>query len=257
MSGHNKWSTIKHRKGAQDAKRAKIFTKIIKELTVAARMGGGDPDGNPRLRLAMNAARAANMPKDNMIRAIKKGTGELEGTSYDEVVYEGYGPEGVAMLVEGMTDNLNRTVSEVRAIFNKRGGKMGEPGSVAWMFEQKGLITVKKQPEEGEPVDFEELFMAAVEAGAEDCERGEGEFTVTTAREDLFSVSDALEAAGFSADEAILGYVPSNVVELTEVEPAKTVMTLIEYLEDNDDVQRVWANFDITDEVAAALEAEE
>ena len=248
MSGHNKWSTIKHKKGAKDAKRAKVFTRLIKEITVAARMGGGDPGGNPRLRLAVQAARAANMPGDNIERAIKKGTGELEGVSYEEISYEGYGPEGVALLVECVTDNTNRTVSEVRSIFNKRGGKMGEPGSVAWMFESKGKITVPR-----DTIDFDALFEAAVEAGADDVEDGGEQWVVMTAREDLYAVEAALEQAGVKVDEAVLTQVPSTTVELTSADKAGKVMRLVDALEESDDVQNVYGNFDLTDEVAQAL----
>ena len=248
MSGHNKWSTIKHKKGAKDAKRAKVFTRLIKEITVAARMGGGDPGGNPRLRLAILAARGANMPGDNIERAIKKGTGELEGVSYEEISYEGYGPEGVALLVECVTDNTNRTVSEVRTIFNKRGGKLGEQGSVAWMFESKGKITVPR-----DSVDFDTLFEAAVEAGADDVEDGGDEWVVMTAREDLYAVESALGEAGVKVSEAVLTQVPSTMVELTTEAKASKVLRLVEALEESDDVQNVYANFDITDEVAQAL----
>jgi YebC/PmpR family DNA-binding regulatory protein len=252
MSGHNKWSTIKHKKGAKDAARAKTWTRLIKEVTVAARMGGGDPDGNPRLRLAIQGARAANMPKDNIERAIKKGTGELEGTSLDEITYEGYGPEGVALLVEALTDNTNRTVGEVRATFNKKGGKMGEPGSVAWMFETKGHVTVPR----GDGT-FEEMFEAALEAGAEDVTDAGEQWLVTTAREDLYTVTIALEAAGLTVDEANLAQVPTTQVELTDAGVARKVMFLVECLEELDDVQNVWANFDVSDDVAAALDAED
>ena len=252
MAGHNKWSSIKHRKGAKDAKRSRIWTKITREITVAARLGGGDLDGNPRLRSAVTAARGANMPKDNIERAVKKGTGELEGVSYEEVTYEGYGPEGVALMVDALTDNTNRTVSEVRSVFNKRDGNMGTPGAVAWMFEQKGHISV--QAKDG--LGFDDLFERAVEAGAEDVEdSGEGLFLVTTARTELYEVSSQLEAAGLELAEAKLAQVPTNVVELTDIELATKVLRLVEGLEDCDDVQTVWANFDISEDVAAALEA--
>ena len=252
MSGHSKWSTIKHRKAAQDAKRGKIFTKLIKELTVAARMGGSDLDSNPRLRTAVAAAKAQSMPKDNIERAIKKGTGELEGVNYEEITYEGYGPEGVALMVDALTDNTNRTVSEVRSVFNKRGGNMGAPGAVAWMFEQKGLIRV----ESADGLSFDVIFERAVEAGAEDVEdTGEGDYLVTTARTDLYDVSSQLEASGLTLSEAKLGQVPTNVVELSDVSVATKVMQLIEGLEDCDDVQTVWANFDVSESVATALEA--
>lgn len=251
MSGHSKWSTIKRKKGAIDAKRGKIFTRLIKEITVAARMGGGDPDGNPRLRSAIQAGRGSNLPKDKIDLAIKRGTGELEGVSYDEVTYEGYGPDGVAILVDAMTDNTNRTVSEVRSAFTKRGGKMSAPGSVSYLFDQKGHIEV---PSEGR--DFDGLFEHAVEAGAEDVEDADETFLVTTAREDLYAVVEALEAAGVPVQESKLAMVPQTTVEITDIGTAKSVMALVEFLEDNDDVQSVWANFDISDDVASALEAE-
>lgn len=248
MSGHNKWSTIKHKKAAVDAKRGKIFTRLIKEITVAARLGGGDADGNPRLRSAIQAARGANMPNDKIDKAILRGTGDLEGVSYDEVTYEGYGPDGVAILVDAMTDNTNRTVSEVRSTFTKRGGKMAAPGSVAYLFDMKGHIRIPL-----ENLEFDVLFEHAVEAGAEDVEQAEEGFLVTTAREDLYAVSGALEEAGIAPEESRLAKVPQTVVEITDVGTAKKVMNLIEHLEDNDDVQSVWANFDISDDVASAL----
>ncbi|TNF38351.1 MAG: YebC/PmpR family DNA-binding transcriptional regulator [Deltaproteobacteria bacterium] len=248
MSGHNKWSTIKHRKGAQDAKRGKVFTKLIKELTVSARLGGGDPGGNPRLRAALSAARAANMPKDNIDRAIKKGTGELEGVDYVEVNYEGYGPEGVALLIETLTDNSNRTVSEVRGVFHKRHGKMGEPGSVAWMFEQKGEVKLDKAVG-----DFEALFELALEAGAEDVVDGGDTWNVMTSRDALYAVSGAIEEHGHEPVETSLVQVPQTVVEITDVDLAHRILGIVEAFEDLDDVQKVWANFDFTDDVAAAL----
>ncbi len=251
MSGHNKWSTIKHRKGAQDAKRAKIFTRLIKELTVAARLGGGDPDGNPRLRSALLSARAANMPKDNIDRAIKKGTGELEGVNYEELTYEGYGPAGVALLVDVMTDNTNRTVAEVRSVFNKRGGNMGAPGSVAWMFEQRGEIRLDKALG-----DYDAMFELAIESGAEDVVDGGETWNIVTARNELYAVLGEIEALGHTAKESLLVQVPSTVVELKTPKAARKTLILVDMLEDCDDVQNVWGNFDIPDEVAAALEAE-
>jgi len=249
MAGHNKWSSIKHRKGAQDAKRAKVWTKVTKEITVAARLGGGDSDSNPRLRSALLAARAANMPKVNIERAVKKGTGELEGASYEEVSYEGYGPEGVAIIVDGLTDNTNRTVSEVRSIFNKRGGNMGAPGAVSWMFEEKGQITVAPGA-----IDFDGLFEVAVEAGADDVEDlGDAGFVVTTAREELYLVTNALEASEIAPGEAGLVKLPTNKVSLGDVHTAGKILRLIEALEDSDDVQDVWSNADISDEIAAQL----
>ncbi|MCB9728139.1 MAG: YebC/PmpR family DNA-binding transcriptional regulator [Deltaproteobacteria bacterium] len=251
MSGHNKWSTIKHKKAAVDAKRGKVFTKLIKEITVAARMGGSDIDGNPRLRSAVLASRAANMPNDTIDRAVKKGAGELEGVNYEEITYEGYGPEGVAILVDTVTDNTNRTVSEVRMIFNKRGGKMAEPGAVAWMFDTKGQFRVPK-----EAASFERVFEVAVEAGAEDVEDAGESWLVSTAREDLYAVTTEVEKAGLEVQEAQLAKVPKTTVELTDVDAAGKVMRLIDFLDEHDDVQTVWANFDVTDDVAAQLDSE-
>lgn len=251
MSGHSKWSTIKRKKAVIDAKRGKVFTKLIKEIMVAARLGGGDADSNPRLRSAIQTARGSNLPNDKIDRAIKRGTGELDGVSYEEVTYEGYGPEGVALLVDALTDNVNRTVAEVRSAFNKRDGKMGEPGSVGYLFDEKGHILVAR-----EGVDFEAIFEAAVEAGAEEVEDADADWLITTAREDLYAVNGALEAAGIAASEVKLAKVPQTTIDISSVGTAKKVMALIELLEDSDDVQTVWANFDLSDDVAATLEAE-
>ena len=247
MAGHNKWSSIKHRKGAQDKKRGKIFTRLIKEITVAARLGGGDPAGNPRLRTALLAARSANMPKDNIERAVKKGTGELEGVNYTEVTYEGYGPDGVAFMVDAVTDNTNRTVSEVRSTFSKHGGNLGAPGSVAWMFEQKGRVLVPS-----DAGDFDAVFELAVEAGAEDVHEGEL-WTILSSREDLYTVSEALESAELKVEEAALARIPTNTVPIGSLDSARKVLRLVDILEDLDDVQTVWVNFDLSDEVLAAL----
>ena len=241
MSGHNKWSTIKHKKGAADAKRGKVFTKLIKEISVAAKLGGGDPGANPRLRTAVDKAKAENMPKDNIERAIKKGTGEMEGVNYEEIVYEGYGPGGVAVLVEVMTDNRNRTVSEVRSIFTKCNGNMGEAGCVAWMFSKKGLILYDKT------VDFEKLFEAAIEAGAEDVSEQDEQFEVTTDQGNFIEVREALEAAGFKHVNAEITMIPQTQVSL-EGKQAEGMLRLMDRLEDNDDVQNVYANFDISAE---------
>ncbi len=249
MSGHNKWSTIKHRKGAQDKKRGKLFTKIIKEITVAARTGGGDPTGNPRLRLALQNARVNNMPRDNIERAIKKGTGELEGVSFEEVTYEGYGPGGVALLIDAVTDNTNRTVMEVRTVFNKRGGNMGAQGSVAWMFECKGSVLIPK-----DTIDFDTIFEAAVEAGAEDVTDAGNSWQVLTERGDLYQVSQALDTAEIPTEESKLAQIPKNTVTLKDAAAARKILALVDALEDNDDVQDVWGNFDMTDEVIRALE---
>lgn len=241
MSGHNKWSTIKHKKGAADAKRGKIFTKIIKEITVAAKLGGGDPAGNPRLRSAVDKAKAENMPKDNIERAIKKGTGELEGVNYEEIVYEGYGPGGVAVLVECMTDNRNRTVSDVRSTFTKCNGNMGETGCVSWMFDQKGLIVV------GKDADFEKLFEVALEAGAEDVTDEEEQYEVLADPSMFIEVREALEKAGFAYESAEITMIPQTMIKL-DGKNAENMLKLMDRLEDNDDVQNVYANFDISTE---------
>jgi YebC/PmpR family DNA-binding regulatory protein len=248
MAGHSKWANIKHRKGAVDAKRGKIFTKLIKEITVAARMGGGDPAANPRLRSAIAAAKAVNMPKDNVERGIKKGTGELEGVSYEEILYEGYGPGGVAVLVECMTDNRNRTVADVRSFFSKANGNLGESGCVSWMFDKKGSIMIDK-----ETIDEEKLMDIALEAGAEDVVDEDGVFQVLTAPEDFETVREALENDGIAYSEASLSMIPQNVVEVNDEKTATQLMKLIDNLEDNDDVQHVHANFDIPDEIIEAI----
>lgn len=248
MSGHSKWSTIKRKKGAIDAKRGKIFTKLIKEITVAARMGGGDADANPRLRTAILAAKSENMPKDNIERAIKKGTGDLEGASYEEILYEGYGPGGVAILVETMTDNKNRTVADVRHYFSKSGGNLGESGCVGWMFDKKGIIVVDK-----ETITEEELLEKALEAGAEDVVEEEGTFQVVTAPEDFNEVVENLDKAELKYEEASISMVPQNTIEVAEEKTARSLLKLMENLEDHDDVQKVHANFDIPDELMESL----
>jgi YebC/PmpR family DNA-binding regulatory protein len=239
MSGHNKWSTIKHKKGAADAKRGKVFTKIIKEISVAAKLGGADPAANPRLRTAIDKAKSENMPKDNIERAIKKGAGGMEGVTYEEIVYEGYGPGGAAVLVEVMTDNRNRSVSEVRSIFSKNNGNMGEAGCVAWMFSQKGLIAFEKN------VDFDQLFEAALEAGAEDVAEQDEQFEVTTDPSSFIEVREALVAKGFKFANAEITMVPQTLVELTGKQ-AESMLKMMDKLEDCDDVQNVYANFDIS-----------
>jgi YebC/PmpR family DNA-binding regulatory protein len=247
MSGHSKWSSIKHKKGAADAKRGKIFSKLIKELTVAARLGGGDPDGNPRLRTAIQAAKAENMPKDNIGRAIKKGTGEIEGTSYEEVNYEAYGPGGVAILIDCLTDNRNRAVADIKHIFDRHGGNLGEPGCVAWMFEKKGLIVIEKGT-----IDEEMLLELALEAGAEDVKEEETEFEVITATVDFEAVKKAFDDEGLTYSVAEVGMIPKNTVKL-EGKKAELMLHLMEALEDNDDIAHVYANFDIPDTVMEAL----
>jgi len=248
MSGHSKWSSIKHKKGAADAKRGKIFTKLIKEITVAARMGGGDPDGNPRLRSAVAAAKAENMPKENIERGIKKGTGELEGVSYEEANYEGYGPGGVAVLVDCLTDNKNRTVADIKHLFERHGGNLGEPGCVAWMFEQKGLMVFEK-----DKVDEEELFDLAIEAGAEDVREEDTEFEVITDPSDLESVKQAIDDAGLSYTLAEVTKIPTNTVKV-EGKKAQQTLNLMQSIEDHDDVSHVYANCDIPDDVMEALD---
>ena len=243
MSGHSKWSSIKHKKAIVDAKRGKIFTKIIREITAAARTGGGDPETNPRLRTAILTAKGANMPADNIERAIKKGTGELEGVSYDEVVYEGYGPQGVAVLVACLTDNKNRTTAEVRSIFTKGGGNMAGAGSVAWIFEKKGLILVDKSK-----TSEDQLMDIVSEAGAEDLSVEEDKFEVTTSPQDFEAVKQALQTAKIDVESTELTMLPKNLVKVT-AESARSVIKLIDSLEDHDDVQNVYVNSDIPDEV--------
>ena len=242
MSGHSKWHTIKHKKGAIDAKRGKIFTKIIKEITVAARLGGGDVDANPRLRTAMLKAKSVNMPKDNIHRAIKKGTGDLEGVNYVELVYEAYAPGGVALMIEAMTDNKNRTAADVRSILTKGGGSLGETGCVAYMFNRKGTISF-----DAEKYKEEEIFNAALEAGAEDVVTQSGSIEVSTTPEDFEAVLNALNAAGFEEEMSDVGLVPDTYVSLDD-EKTEKVMRLIERLEDNDDVQAVASNLDVPDD---------
>ena len=244
MSGHSKWSTIKRKKGAIDAKRGKIFTKLIKEITVAARMGGGDIDANPRLRTAVLAAKTENMPKDNIERAIKKGTGGLEGVNYEEILYEGYGPGGVAVLVETMTDNKNRTVADVRHFFAKSSGNLGESGCVGWMFDKKGVITVDKGA-----ISEDQLLELALEAGAQDVVEEDASFQVITAPEDLNGVAEGLTKGKVAYQEAAISMVPKNTIEVSEEKTARSLLKLLENLEDHDDVQKVHANFDIPDEL--------
>lgn len=240
MSGHSKWHTIKHKKGALDAKRGKIFTKMIKEITVAARTGGsGDVDSNARLRKAVNDAKAVNMPNDTIDRAIKRGMGELEGVNYDEITYEGYGVGGVAVLVETMTDNRNRTVAELRHIFSKNGGNLGEAGSVAWMFDKKGYIVVDKAAK-----SEDELFEIAIEAGADDMHDEGDVFEIFTTTENFEAVNEAIKKAGIEPQAAEVSMIPQNYIALTGAD-AKQMMKLYDAIDDNDDVQKVYANFDI------------
>jgi len=246
VSGHSKWHSIKHKKGAIDAKRGKMFSKLIKELTVAAR-GGGDPAGNPRLRKAMDDAKAINMPKDTMTNAIKRGTGEIAGAAIEDITYEGYGPGGVAMLIECQTDNRTRTVAEIRHIFSKHGGNLGETGSVGWMFQKKGTIIIDRNA-----VDEEKIMELALEAGAEDVSDDELSWEVVASPEDFNSVLDAVKAAGLEPLSAELVMRPTNSVQVTG-QAAQQVLRLMEALEDHDDVATVAANFDIpAEEMEAA-----
>ena len=249
MSGHSKWSTIKHKKGKEDAKRGKVFTKLIKEITVAARTGGGDSEGNPRLRTAIVNAKAQNMPGENIERAIKRGTGELEGVNYEELTYEGYGPGGAAVLAEIMTDNRKRTVADIRHVFSKNNGSLAESGSVAWMFEKKGMITFGKNN-----VEEETLIDIALEAGAEDVKEGEDEYDVITAPEDFEGVKEAIDKSGLNYELAEVSMVPKSTVKL-EGKEAQQILRLVEMLEENDDVQKVYSNFDIPDEIMEELSA--
>jgi len=243
MSGHSKWSTIKHKKAAIDAKRGQKFTKIIKEITVAARLGGGDPGANPRLRTAILSGKAVNMPGDNIDRAIKKGTGELPGVSYEEFTYEGYGVGGVAVLVEVMTDNKNRTVAEIRTIFTKAGGALGESGCVSWMFHKQGLITVPASA-----IKEDALMEIILEAGAEDMTLDGETFEIKTTPQDLEKVRSAMAAKGVQIQSAEVTMIPSTTTNLEE-EAARKMLKLMDTLDDHDDVQKVYANFDISDEV--------
>jgi YebC/PmpR family DNA-binding regulatory protein len=244
MSGHSKWSTIKRKKGAIDAKRGKIFTKIIKEITLAARLGGGDIEGNSRLRQAIMAAKEENMPKDNMERAIKKGLGGGEGAAnFEEITYEGYGPAGVAVLVEVMTDNKNRTVAEIRHIFSKHGGNLGENGCVSWIFSKKGSIVIDKKV-----IGEDALMELALEAGAEDVRSEDDEYEVITDPASFEAVKKVIDAKGIKHLEARIGKIPSNTVKLGAAK-AEQMLKLMEKLEDNDDVQNVYANFDIDEDV--------
>jgi YebC/PmpR family DNA-binding regulatory protein len=248
MSGHSKWSTIRHKKGAADAKRGKIFTKIIKEIMVAARFGGGDPGGNPRLRAAIAAAKAENMPKDNVERAIKKGVGGLEGVNYEEVNYEGYGPGGVAVLVEVLTDNRNRAASDIRHIFSRHGGSLGEAGCVAWMFSKKGSIVFNR-----EIISEEDVMEVALDAGAEDVKDQGDQFEVTTSLEDFVAVKAAFDNKEMRYELAEITMIPQSSVAIEDEKAALQVLKLMDALEDCDDVQHGYANFDIPDKILNAL----
>jgi YebC/PmpR family DNA-binding regulatory protein len=245
MSGHSKWASIKHKKAAQDAKRGKIFTKVIRELSIAARIGGGEPDTNPRLRKAIADAKAVNMPADNIKRAIMKGTGQLEGVSYEEIAYEGYGPGGVAIYVEALSDNKNRTVSELRHIFTKNNGHIGESGCVAWMFKRKGYIVVEQ-----EKASEDKLLEIILDAGAEDLREDGSNYEIFTPPEEFEAVVNSLKEHDIELAASNLGYIPQNYIKL-EGKQAQQLLKLMEELEDHDDVQNVWANFDIDEEEIA------
>ena len=249
MSGHSKWATIKHKKGAADAKRGKLFAKLIKQGEVAARQGGGDPDSNPTLRTMFQKARDSSVPLDTIERAVKRGTGELEGVEYVQVTYEGYAPNGVALYVEVLTDNRNRSGSEIRTVLTKNGGSLAEPGAVAWQFERKGVVVLPRT------VDEDELMLVALDAGAEDLVDEGDTWRLTTGPSDLPAVREALESAEVPFDSADLTMLPSTTVELSSAEHAKAVLRLIDLLDDHDDVQDVYANFDVPDEILQAVSA--
>ncbi len=247
MAGHSKWANIKYRKERQDAKRGKLFTKAIKEIMVAAKVGGGDPSMNPRLRMAIDYAKSINVPKDKIETAIKKGTGEISAGQLDEVMYEGYGPGGVAIMVEAVTDNKNRTVAEIRKIFSKNGGNLGEAGCVAWMFEKMGVLTFSK-----DKYTEEQLLEVGLEAGVEDIVDEDDSWEVRTSVEDFMAVKEAYEKANINFDNAEISYIPQNYMELDK-ETAKKALKLYEELDDHDDVQKVYTNFDIPDELFKEL----
>lgn len=243
MSGHSKWHSIKHKKAATDAKRGKIFTKLIKEITVAAKIGGGDIDSNPRLRTAVDEAKSVNMPSDNIKKAIQRGAGELEGVNYEDVIYEGYGPGGVAILVECLTDNKNRTVAEVRFTFGKYNGNLGESGCVGWMFSKKGMIVINRNK-----VSEDELMEIVLESGGDDMREDEDNFVITTSVEDFSSVSEAIKNKNIEWDSAEISMIPSTYVKLDEKHGLQT-LKLLEQFDDMDDVQKVWSNFDMDSEL--------
>jgi len=249
MSGHSKWASIKHKKGKEDAKRGKLFTKIIREIIVGARIGGGDPDSNARLRTALEKAKAANMPKDNIINAIKKGTGELEGVKYEEALYEGYGPGGVAVLAEVMTDSKNRTSSEIRKIFSRGAGNLGESGCVSWMFSKKGLLVFEKSA-----ATEDQLMEVALEAGADDVKDSESVWEVTASPEGFEAVKQAFDQKGLKYTMAEISMIPQTTVKLSGKE-AEQMVRLVEALEEHDDVQNVYSNFDISEEELQRISA--
>ncbi|KNF09244.1 DNA-binding regulatory protein, YebC/PmpR family [Gottschalkia purinilytica] len=245
MAGHSKWANIKHKKGKMDAQRGKIFTKLSRYITVAVREGGSDPEYNAALKSAIEKAKAENMPNDNIDRAIKKGAGDLDGANYEEIIYEGYGPSGVAVFVECLTDNRNRTASDVRHAFDKFGGNLGSTGCVAWMFDRKGLIVIDKD----DNIDEEEIMMQAIEAGAEDFSSEDEVFEITTSAEDFTGVRDTLKEAGYTFSTAELAYIPQNTSKLEEEKDIKNMVKLIDALEDSDDVQNVYHNWEVPDDL--------
>ncbi|MBS4031545.1 MAG: YebC/PmpR family DNA-binding transcriptional regulator [Clostridiales bacterium] len=251
MAGHSKWANIKHRKARVDAAKGKIFTKISKELMAAARQGGSDPDSNFRLRLALQKARAVNMPNDNIARAIQKGTGDLEGVNFEEIIYEGYGPAGTAIMLDILTDNRNRTVGEIRHIFSRRNGSLGESNCVAWMFKRRGYLAVDR-----EGYDEDELMMMVLDAGAEDFAAGDGVYEIYTAPEEFETVKEKLESQGVTFSEAEISLIPENTVEVDNLENARKALGLIEALEDHDDVQSVYSNLDVPADILEKLENE-
>ncbi|MDM8532669.1 YebC/PmpR family DNA-binding transcriptional regulator [Anaerolineales bacterium HSG25] len=247
MSGHSKWSTIKRKKGAEDAKRGKIFTRLSRDIMLAARSGGGDQDANPTLRLAVSRAKSANMPKDNIERAIKKGTGELEGGNVEEITYEAYGPHGIPLLIQCITDNRNRTLAELRRVFNRQGGNMAEAGAVGWMFDTKGYITIERTDQ-----DPDDIFMIAVDAGADDVEISDTVFEIYTSSDELHAVRGAIEENGLKIDEAQLSKIPKNEIELGTKE-SQQILNLIELIDDLDDVDQVYSGLAVSDELLAEL----
>lgn len=250
MSGHNKWANIKHRKMAQDAKRSQLFTKLIRELIVAAREGGGNPDTNPRLRAAIERAKEASMPKENIERAIKRGTGEIEGAEFQEIIYEAYAPGGVALYIRALTDNKNRTAQELRHVLSRHGGSLAEPGSVGWVFERKGIVQIPRE----QVANAEEVMMIAIDAGAEDIKEQEDPIRIIANPEDVMKIKDALEANGYKV-EASIGYVPKSTVRVTGKD-AERLLTLLNALEDMDDVQEVFSNFEMDDAEMEAILAQ-
>jgi YebC/PmpR family DNA-binding regulatory protein len=248
MSGHSKWATTKHRKGAKDSARAKVFAKLIRQVEVAAREGGGDPNANAQLRTMFQKARESSVPIDTIERAIKRGTGELEGVRYEAISYEGYGPDGVAVIVETLTDNRNRTSAEIRHVFGKNGGTIAEPGAVSWQFDRKGVLDVQG------PVDEDQLLEWVMEAGAENYEANGTNYSVTTEPHDLALVRDALEKQGLKVTSADLTLVPQNTIPITDESEVKKILRLMDAIDDHDDVQNVYANFDISDDLLASYE---